>query len=125
MGPWTSDLVAHLRSLDEPQRQLVDRPPQTTVDLQIGASESDEIELDPISLDFLVMLIDNPQVGLGIPPEWMQMLMRGQADRNRQGQSIFVPAEIEPGAYPAYFPASIAQPPAQPGAASTAYPPNR
>lgn len=53
MGPWTSDLVAHLRSLDEPQRQLVDRPPQTTVDLQIGASESDEIELDPISLDFL------------------------------------------------------------------------
>ncbi len=53
MGSWTSDLVAHLRSLDEPERQLVDRPPQTTVDLQIGASESDEIELDPISLDFL------------------------------------------------------------------------
>lgn len=35
----------------------------------------------PELLKMLVMLIDNPQVGLGIPPEWMQMLMRGQPDR--------------------------------------------
>ena len=52
-GAWTNDLVAHLRSLEEPEQQLRDRPPQTTIDLQIGASESEEIELDPISLDFL------------------------------------------------------------------------
>jgi hypothetical protein len=37
----------------------------------------------PELLKMLVMLIDNPQVGLGIPPEWMQMLMRGQPDRHR------------------------------------------
>lgn len=39
----------------------------------------------PELLKMLVMLIDNPQVGLGIPPEWMQMLMRGQPERYRQG----------------------------------------
>jgi serine/threonine protein kinase len=50
---WTIELVSHLRSLEEPERQLRDRPLQTTVDLRIGALESDEIELDPISLDFL------------------------------------------------------------------------
>lgn len=52
-GAWTNALVSHLRSLGEPERQLHDRPTQTTIDLRIGASESDEIELDPISLDFL------------------------------------------------------------------------
>ncbi|MDX1927816.1 MAG: hypothetical protein SFV81_14935 [Pirellulaceae bacterium] len=41
----------------------------------------------PELLKMLVMLIDNPQVGLGIPPEWMQMLMRGQPDRYREGFS--------------------------------------
>ncbi len=31
----------------------------------------------PELLKMLIMLVENPQVGLGIPPEWMQMLMRG------------------------------------------------
>lgn len=53
IGAWTNELVSHLRSLDEPERELRDQPPQTTVDLQIGESENAEIELDPISLDFL------------------------------------------------------------------------
>ena len=52
-GAWTNELVSHLRSLEEPESELRDQPPQTTVDLQIGESESEEIELDPISLDFL------------------------------------------------------------------------
>lgn len=52
-GAWTNELVSHLRSLVEPERELRDLPPQTTVDLQIGGLESEEIELDPISLDFL------------------------------------------------------------------------
>lgn len=77
----------------------------------------------PELLKMLVMLIDNPQVGLGIPPEWMQMLMRGQADRNRQGQKIYAPHEIEPGSYPIYSSELIPQPPTQPGAASNALPP--
>ena len=77
----------------------------------------------PELLKMLVMLIDNPQVGLGIPPEWMQLLMRGQTDRNRQGQTIYAPFEIEPGAYPVNSSAFIPQPPTQPGAASTALPP--
>jgi hypothetical protein len=38
----------------------------------------------PEMLKMLVMLIDNPQVGLGIPQEWMQMLMRGQPSGNQQ-----------------------------------------
>ncbi len=42
----------------------------------------------PELLKMLVMLIDNPQVGLGIPPEWMHMLMRGQPNQNRQGYPI-------------------------------------
>ena len=37
----------------------------------------------PELLKMLVMLVDNPQVGLGIPPEWMQMLMRGQPNNNQ------------------------------------------
>ncbi|MDX1927815.1 MAG: serine/threonine-protein kinase [Pirellulaceae bacterium] len=53
IGAWTNELVSHLRSLDQPERELRDQPPQTTVDLQIGESENAEIELDPISLDFL------------------------------------------------------------------------
>ena len=40
----------------------------------------------PELLKMLVMLIDNPQVGLGIPPEWMQMLMRGQSGPRQENQ---------------------------------------
>ena len=50
----------------------------------------------PELLKMLVMLIDNPQVGLGIPPEWMQMLMRGQSDLNRQGFPIDNAFLVEP-----------------------------
>ncbi len=53
VGAWTNELVAHLQSIAEPESELQDLPPQTTVDLQLSASESEEIELDPISLDFL------------------------------------------------------------------------
>jgi eukaryotic-like serine/threonine-protein kinase len=53
IGAWTNELVSHLRSLEEPDRALRDMPPQTTVDLQMGEAENEDIELDPISLDFL------------------------------------------------------------------------
>ncbi len=53
VGAWTHEMISHLRSLEEPERQLRDLPPQTTVDLQLGSAEHEEIEVDPISLDFL------------------------------------------------------------------------
>ena len=58
VGGWTNALVSHLRTLQGEERELHDRPTQTTIELrpasfQEGAPESDEIELDPISLDFL------------------------------------------------------------------------
>ncbi len=58
----------------------------------------------PELLKMLVMLIDNPQVGLGIPPEWMQMLMRSQPPR---AQSIFIPERLLPP-QPAAPPAATA-----------------
>jgi len=54
----------------------------------------------PELLKMLVMLIDNPQVGLGIPPEWMQMLMRGQPSSNQSYQYGFAPGYIVPNTYP-------------------------
>ena len=42
----------------------------------------------------------NPQVGLGIPPEWMQMLMRGQPSSNQSYQYGFAPGYIVPNTYP-------------------------
>lgn len=54
----------------------------------------------PELLKMLVMLIDNPQVGLGIPPEWMHMLMRGQPDRYREGFSATQFGETLPGLPP-------------------------
>lgn len=53
VGEWSSELVSHLQSLSQYDRELQDLPPLTTVELHVGASESEEIELDPISLDFL------------------------------------------------------------------------
>ena len=58
VGGWTKALVSHLRTLQGEERELRERPPQTTIELratpfQEDAPESDEIELDPLSLDFL------------------------------------------------------------------------
>ena len=57
-GNWTNALVSHLRTLQDEEHDLRDYPPQTTIELRIGAlqdatPESSEIELEPISLDFL------------------------------------------------------------------------
>lgn len=57
-GGWTNAMVSHLRSLDVFERELQDPLVHTTIELRAGslqddAPESDEIELDPISLDFL------------------------------------------------------------------------
>ncbi len=57
-GAWTQALVSHLRTLQGEDRELRDHPPLTTIELRPGAAqdgtpENDEIELDPISLDFL------------------------------------------------------------------------
>ena len=64
----------------------------------------------PELLKMLVMLIDNPQVGLGIPPEWMQMLMRGQPDRYRQG----FPMNFGEAGFPSTTPIPPAMPPVDP-----------
>ncbi len=65
----------------------------------------------PELLKMLVMLIDNPQVGLGIPPEWMQMLMRGQPDRDRPAFPSTMPADTLFSA-PRTPPSTPPQPPA-------------
>jgi len=77
----------------------------------------------PELLKMLAMLTDNPQVGLGIPPEWMQMLMRGQQERYRQGfpingpfgtSGMYPPAPPQPAmppsaVYPSYSRESMPQ----------------
>ncbi len=69
----------------------------------------------PELLKMLVMLIDNPQVGLGIPPEWMQMLMRGQNDRFSINSPFSRPMN------PPEFPSAPLQPAMPPQAVSPAY----
>ena len=73
----------------------------------------------PELLKMLVMLIDNPQVGLGIPPEWMQMLMRGQSAPNRTFQAFgfaspdtinFSTTQDRPAAFPPAPPARPSEP---------------
>ncbi len=74
----------------------------------------------PELLKMLVMLIDNPQVGLGIPPEWMQMLMRGQPNSQREyfymGQNR---VNILPGLPDSPQPAMPPQPSATPSGTRT------
>lgn len=44
VGEWSSELVSHLQSLSQYDRELQDLPPLTTVELHVGASESEEID---------------------------------------------------------------------------------
>lgn len=58
VGAWTHALVSHLRTLDSDERDLYNCPPHTTIELRAGAlqddaPESGDIELEPVSLDFL------------------------------------------------------------------------